>query len=66
MRGMDCPQCESELVTYHYRDHEASVCESCGYVGIFADHKGEPIQVESWHEALRRFRDRERGDSTAE
>ncbi|MFC6989545.1 hypothetical protein ACFQJD_14045 [Haloplanus sp. GCM10025708] len=31
------------------------MCEDCGYVGIDADHGGEPVEVESWDDALRRF-----------
>lgn len=58
---MDCPECDGSLTTYVYRDREASVCERCGYVGIVADHEGEPVEVESWDEALRRFR---RGEGT--
>lgn len=59
---MDCPECDGSLTTYVYRDREASVCERCGYVGIVADHEGEPVEVESWDEALRRFREGEGTD----
>jgi len=52
---MDCPQCGGTLSTYSYDDREAFVCERCGYVGIEADHHGEPVEVESWTDALRRF-----------
>ncbi|MFB6194633.1 MAG: hypothetical protein ABEI80_00540 [Haloplanus sp.] len=52
---MDCPQCGGTLVTYALSDQEASVCEDCGYVGIPAEHRGEPDRVESWDDALRRF-----------
>lgn len=44
---------------------EAIVCESCGYVGVPADHHGEIEPPESWSEALRRFYARQRGDQAA-
>ncbi|MFP4218928.1 MAG: hypothetical protein ACLFR6_08880 [Salinarchaeum sp.] len=43
------------MSTYVLGDAEAVVCESCGYVGVVADHSGEPREVESWEEALKRF-----------
>ncbi|WP_049935016.1 hypothetical protein [Haloplanus natans] len=52
---MDCPQCEGTLATYALGGREASVCEDCGYVGIAAEHRGDPRSVESWDDALRRF-----------
>jgi len=52
---MDCPQCGGTLDTYALSDSEASVCEDCGYVGIAAEHRGDPRAVESWDDALRRF-----------
>ncbi|WP_251329242.1 hypothetical protein [Haloplanus pelagicus] len=52
---MDCPQCEGTLATYALGGREASVCEDCGYVGIAAEHRGDPHRIESWDEALRRF-----------
>ncbi|WP_435067484.1 hypothetical protein [Haloplanus sp. C73] len=52
---MDCPQCGGTLDTYALSDSEASVCEDCGYVGIAAEHRGDPRSVESWDDALRRF-----------
>jgi hypothetical protein len=52
---MACPQCGGALQTYSLGGREASVCEDCGYVGIAADHKGDPVVVESWDDALRRF-----------
>jgi hypothetical protein len=60
---MDCPQCGTALTTYALRGHEALVCERCGYVGIEADHHGTPREVESWHDALRRFYDESGVDS---
>ncbi|WP_197431212.1 hypothetical protein [Halorubrum sp. CBA1125] len=30
-------------------------CEACGYVGVEADHTGEPKRIETWEEAMRRF-----------
>jgi len=52
---MDCPQCDGTLATYALGGREASVCEDCGYVGIAAEHRGDPRSVESWDDALRRF-----------
>jgi DNA-directed RNA polymerase subunit M/transcription elongation factor TFIIS len=52
---MDCPQCGTTLATYALDGREATVCEDCGYVGIAAEHRGEPRRIESWNEALRRF-----------
>jgi hypothetical protein len=52
---MSCPQCGGPLATYALSDREASVCEDCGYVGIAAEHRGDPRTVESWDDALRRF-----------
>jgi hypothetical protein len=52
---MDCPQCGGTLATYALSGQEASVCEDCGYVGIAAEHRGDPRRVESWDDALRRF-----------
>lgn len=53
--GMTCPQCGGRLATYALGGEEASVCEDCGYVGIAAEHRGDPRTVESWDDALRRF-----------
>jgi len=36
---------------------EAFTCEACGYVGLEADHTGEPRADESWEEAMQRFHD---------
>ena len=44
---------------------EATVCDSCGYVGVPADHHGEIESPEPWSEALRRFYARQRGDRAA-
>jgi Zn ribbon nucleic-acid-binding protein len=54
---MDCPQCEGEdtLATYTDGEREAFVCEDCGYVGIPADHRGEPGERETWADAVTRF-----------
>jgi hypothetical protein len=52
---MDCPQCGGTLATYALSGREASVCEDCGYVGIDAEHRGDPRRIESWNDALRRF-----------
>lgn len=52
---MNCPQCDGTLSTYTFDEREAFVCERCGYVGIEADHHGEPVEAETWTDALRRF-----------
>jgi len=52
---MTCPQCGGALATYALGGREASVCEDCGYVGIAAEHRGDPRSIESWDDALRRF-----------
>jgi DNA-directed RNA polymerase subunit M/transcription elongation factor TFIIS len=52
---MDCPECGGSLSTYRLSSREAYVCEECGYVGIQADHHGDPEDTESWTDALRRF-----------
>lgn len=51
----DCPRCGSELTTFTLSEVEAQSCPSCGYVGVEADHSGEPADPESWTDALRRF-----------
>lgn len=55
---MDCPRCSEALVEYELRGRAAGVCEACGYVGVAIDHGGDLEEVESWDEALRRFRRR--------
>ncbi len=55
--GTECPRCRSELVSYRLGGGEgvAVVCESCGFVGVPADHHGEVPSSESWDAALVRF-----------
>jgi len=53
----DCPRCGAELTAFALSDVEAFTCEVCGYVGVEADHSGEPSADESWEEAFRRFHD---------
>lgn len=55
----DCPRCGGELTAFALSDVEAFTCEACGYVGVEADHSGEPRPAESWEDALRRFHDEE-------
>lgn len=52
-----CPRCGAELTTFAMGETRASACEACSYVGVEADHTSEPASVESWDEALKRFRD---------
>jgi|GEM_PF-1681503 len=55
----ECPRCGSTLTTLSLGGAEAVSCEECGYVGVEADHSGEPHAVETWAEALERFARRE-------
>jgi len=55
----ECPRCGSRLTTLSLGGAEAVSCEECGYVGVEADHSGEPRAVETWAEALERFARRE-------
>lgn len=52
---MDCPRCGATLETYSLSGRDASVCESCGYVGVPVEHTSEPEEFESWQDAIRRF-----------
>lgn len=54
-----CPRCGSDLATLTLAETEAVACEACGYVGVEADHSGEPATAESWEEALERFQNNE-------
>jgi Zn ribbon nucleic-acid-binding protein len=51
----DCPRCGDRLTRFTLADIEALTCESCGYVGVKADHSGEQTVIESWEDALHRF-----------
>jgi DNA-directed RNA polymerase subunit M/transcription elongation factor TFIIS len=53
---MDCPECGGRLADYRLGDRAAVGCEDCGYVGIEAEHRGTPVERESWDEAVERFR----------
>jgi hypothetical protein len=53
---MDCPECGGRLADYRLGDRAAVGCEDCGYVGIDAEHRGTPVERESWTEAIERFR----------
>lgn len=55
---MDCPRCGGDLARYVFDDHETVSCERCGYLGVPVEHSGEYREVESWEEALARFRER--------
>jgi hypothetical protein len=55
---MDCPECGGSLDAYVLGGREAVTCARCGWVGIEADHRGEPGVDESWGEALGRFYER--------
>ena len=62
----ECPRCGSRLTTLALAGTEAVACESCGYVGVEADHSGEPRLVESWEEALARFQEQYRTNGDEE
>lgn len=51
----DCPRCDGELTTFTLGKATAFECESCGYVGVEADHTGEPSRIETWEEAMQRY-----------
>jgi len=53
---MDCPRCSGPLETYELFGREAEGCEKCGYVGVAVSHESEPVELESWQEALDRFK----------
>ena len=55
---MDCPRCdEGVLDAYSLGGREAVICRDCGYVGIETDHHPESTEVESWSDAIERFRE---------
>ncbi|WP_439026207.1 zf-TFIIB domain-containing protein [Haloarchaeobius sp. DT45] len=51
----ECPRCGSSLSHYALSDVEAYGCDSCGWVGIDVEHRSEPVRIESWQDAIRRF-----------
>ncbi|WP_162991647.1 MULTISPECIES: hypothetical protein [Halostella] len=55
---MDCPRCDAEVERYTLEGHDAQVCERCGYVGVSVEHESEPVEVESWQDAFRRFNEK--------
>lgn len=55
---MDCPRCETSLSRYSLGERVAVGCEECGYVGVATDHASTPKELESWDDALERFRER--------
>ena len=59
---MECPRCDSPLERYALDGREAVVCADCGYVGVPIEHRGEHRRSESWNDAIRRFRRRNRPD----
>ena len=52
---MDCPRCGDGIEEYSLAGSEAQFCQSCGYVGVAVTHQREPMERESWDEALERF-----------
>lgn len=54
---MECPRCGSDLERYTLDGQETVSCETCGYVGVPVDHRGNRHQVETWHEAISRVPD---------
>lgn len=55
---MNCPRCDDPLVEYELAGRAAVVCQACGYIGVAVDHRSEEETVESWAEALRRYKSR--------
>jgi len=55
---MECPRCGGSVIVYQLGDRESYVCGDCEYVGIEIDHEAEPRELESWDEAMERFRER--------
>ncbi|WP_267639343.1 zf-TFIIB domain-containing protein [Haloarchaeobius amylolyticus] len=51
----ECPRCGSSLSRYALSEVEAYGCDSCGWVGIDVEHRSEPVRIESWQDAIRRF-----------
>jgi len=54
---LDCPRCGGTLSTFSLSDATAVACDDCGYVGVEADHSGEPTFAESWADAFARFQE---------
>lgn len=52
---MDCPRCGGDIEEYSLSGHESQICEGCGFVGVSIEHQREPMEVESWEDALERF-----------
>jgi hypothetical protein len=52
---MDCPRCGGQLHTYVFRGEEANGCDDCGFVGVEVEHQHEPLEIESWDDAINRF-----------
>jgi hypothetical protein len=54
---MDCPRCGDGLERYALFGREAFTCTGCGYLGVPVEHEPAPQSVESWSDALERFRE---------
>lgn len=50
------------LETLHLGHANAVSCEACGYVGVEADHSGEPQAAETWADAFQRFEEQNKGE----
>ena len=59
-----CPRCGTSLTTLTLRGTTAVNCERCGFVGVNADHSGEPQTIESWDQAMNRFQEVNHIDNT--
>jgi hypothetical protein len=55
---MHCPRCGGDFETYTMWGRDATVCGSCGYVGVSVEHKSDREERESWDHAIRRFYER--------
>ena len=63
---MNCPRCGAELERYRLGDRVSVTCPDCRYVGVTAEHGSQRTQIESWDEALARFRRRAREQELAD
>lgn len=57
-----CPRCDGALERLQLGGADAVSCADCGYVGVEADHTGEPEVIETWDDAIRRFENQHRAD----
>ncbi|MFO7927839.1 MAG: hypothetical protein ACQET5_09190 [Halobacteriota archaeon] len=54
---MECPRCGGELDRYSFGGRGTVGCETCGYVGVPVEHRGEQRSLDSWEDAIERYPD---------